>query len=257
MTGRVVVITGSTSGIGAAIAALFATQGDDVVVHGRSQERGEAVVREIRAIAPHVKVLLFLGDLTDPNVCTALIDTAAQDRGRIDVLVNSAGTNVFAGVVAATLDDWERALSLDLRAAWLCSRAAAAWMPSGSAIVNIGSNHAGATLPGCFPYNVAKAGLVALTSSLAIELAAGGIRVNTVLPGYVDTPLNDAYFATIGDATAERARVERLHPLGRIGQPEDVARAVRFLASGDDAAFITGTTLLVDGGRSALLEDPR
>jgi NAD(P)-dependent dehydrogenase (short-subunit alcohol dehydrogenase family) len=257
MAGRVVVVTGSTSGIGAAIAALFAAQGDEVVLHGRSRERGDAVIGEIRAIAPDVRVTLFLGDLTDPAVCTGLIEAAALGRGRIDVLVNSAGTNVFAGVVAATLDDWDRALALDLRAAWLCSRAAAERMPSGGAIVNIGSNHATATLPGCFPYNVAKAGLVALTSSLAIELAPRGVRVNTVLPGYIDTPLNDAYFSTIGDAVVERTRVERLHPMGRMGRTEDVARAVRFLASNEDAGFITGTSLLVDGGRSSLLEDPR
>jgi len=257
MSGRVVVVTGSTSGIGVGIARRFALDGDRVVVHGRSVERGEAVVDDLRAQAPGADVRLFLGDLTDPAIPERLITFARQVTGSVDVLVNNAGTNVFTGVLTSTLGDWEHAIALDLRAAWLCAKAAAPLMPRGSAIVNIGSNHAWSTLPGSFPYNVAKAGLVALTQSLAMELAPLGIRANLVAPGYVDTPLGDAWFDQFPDPEAERARVRGLQPVGRMGTPDDVARAVRYLASAEESGFVTGTTLLLDGGRATLLEDPR
>jgi NAD(P)-dependent dehydrogenase (short-subunit alcohol dehydrogenase family) len=257
MSGRVVVVTGSTSGIGAGIARRFALDGESVVVHGRSQERGAAILAELRDEAPRADVRLCLGDLTDPAAPERLIAFAAKATGQVDVLVNNAGTNVFTGVLASTLEDWEHAIALDLRAAWLCARAAATRMPRGSAIVNIGSNHAWSTLPGSFPYNVAKAGLVALTQSLAIELAPLGIRANLVAPGYIDTPLAEDWFGSFADPEAERARVRRLHPAGRIGTPDDVARAVRYLASADESGFVTGTTLLLDGGRATGLEDPR
>lgn len=257
MVGRVVLVTGSTSGIGAGIARRFALDGDRVVVHGRDRSRGEAVVKTIRAESPTVDVRLILADLAVPAECERLVAEVAQSLGRVDVLVNNAGTNVFTGVERSTIEDWDRAIDLDLRAAWLLSRAAVSAMPRGSAIVNIGSNHALYTLPGSFPYNVAKAGLVALTQSLAIELAPHGIRANAVLPGYIDTPLADAYFASLPDSAAERARVERIHLAGRMGTPDEVARAVRFLSSNEEAGFVTGTTLLVDGGRSTLMEDPR
>jgi glucose 1-dehydrogenase len=252
---RVVIVTGSPSGIGRAIARGFVEAGDDVLVHGRSSDRGEAVVSELRAIRPDARVELSLADLTDPHGCEELVAGAAA-WGPIDVLVNNAGTNVFTGVMDTTLDDWQLAMDLDLRAAWLLARAAAPSMPAGSSIVNIGSNHATATLPGSFPYNVAKAGLVALTQSLAIELAPRGIRANIVAPGYVDTPLNDAWFARVPDPAAERARVAAIHPAGRMGRVDEVAAAVLYLVS-PGAGFTTGTTLLLDGGRSALMEDPR
>jgi glucose 1-dehydrogenase len=252
---RVVVVTGSTSGIGRAIAAAFVDAGDDVVVHGRSAERGEAVVADLLRHRPGGSVRLHLADLTDPAACDGLIAFAAAPRDRIDVLVNNAGTDVFTGVLETSLDEWAFALDLDLRAPWLLARAAAPLMPPGSTILNIGSNHANSTLPGSFPYNVAKSGLVALTQSLAIELAPRGIRANVVAPGYIDTPLNDQYFAAFPDPAGQRRHVERIHPVGRMGRVEEVAAAVVYLAS-PLAAFATGTTLLLDGGRSTLMEDP-
>lgn len=257
MAGRIVIVTGSTSGIGIGIARAFAAAGDEVVVHGRSAERGEGVLREIGAALPGARLRLHLGDLSDPAECEALVAFATEPNGRVDVVVNNAGTNVFTGVMDTTLDDWQRAIDLDLRASWLCARAAAPRMPPGSAIVNVSSNHAFSTLPGSFPYNVAKAGMLALTQSLAMELAERGVRANAICPGYIDTPLNDLYFAGFADPEAERARVRRMHPIGRMGTVDDIARAALFLASAEDSGFMTGTYLLVDGGRSTLMEDPR
>lgn len=252
--GRTVVVTGASQGIGAATAALFALDGADVIVHGRDAERTADVVARIASAGGSAAPVL--ADLRDPDAAQAVVEHARGWTGRVDVLVNNAGANTFRGVLDTTLQDWEDCLALDLRAVWLCSRAAASAMPVGSAIVNVSSNHAGSTLPGVFPYNVAKAGVLALTQSLAIELAEQGIRVNAVAPGYVDTPINDAYFAGFADPALARRSAERLHPLGRLGAPEEVARAVRFLASDVDSGFTTGTTLTVDGGRSALLQDP-
>ncbi|WP_345762095.1 SDR family NAD(P)-dependent oxidoreductase [Diaminobutyricibacter sp. McL0608] len=253
--GRVALITGATKGIGRACALRFGRNGAEVVVHGRDALAAARVVEEISVAGGRARAIL--GDLRDAEFCKRLIDSAGESAGRIDALINNAGANVFKGTLEATLDDWNDCLDLDLRAAWLCSKEAVAHMRPGSAIVNVSSNHAGSTLPGVFPYNVAKAGLNALTQSLAIELADRGIRVNTVAPGYIDTPINDAYFATFPDPEGARADAERLHPIGRLGTADEVAAAIEFLADDQSSGFTTGTTLTIDGGRAALLQDPR
>lgn len=253
-TGRTVVVTGSTRGIGAATARLFADCGAATVVHGRDLDAGEELVARITAgggIATFVTA-----DLRDADGPAGLIEAAMAWNGRVDVLVNNAGANVFRGVLGTSIDDWNDCMNLDLRAVWLASAAAARVMRGPAAIVNVSSNHAASTLPGVFPYNVAKAGVLALTQSLALELGPRGIRVNAVCPGYIDTPINVDYFATFPDPAAERRRVEQLHPLGRIGTAEEAARAIAFLASDRESGFTTGSTLTLDGGRSALMQDP-
>lgn len=197
----------------------------------------------------------MLADLRDPDAADRLVDASVTATGRLDVLVNNAGANAFHGVLDTSLEQWDTCLNLDLRAAWLCARAAAYVMPPGSAIVDVSSNHCAATLPGAFPYNVAKAAVVALGQSLAIELAGRRIRANTVCPGYIDTPINDNYFASFEDTVAARRHAEALHPCGRIGTPQEVAHAIRFLAADWESGFTTGIVLTVDGGRSALLQD--
>lgn len=252
--GRTVIVTGATKGIGRATALLFGAAGAHVMVHGRSESAALEVRKDILASGGDATIVL--SDLREPEAANDVVRAAVSATGRLDVLVNNAGANVFAGVLKATLADWDDCLNLDLRAVWLCSRAAALRMKPGSAIVNVSSNHSTSTIPGAFPYNVAKAGVNALTQSLTIELAAHGIRVNTVVPGYIDTPINDAYFATFDDPQAARTAAERLHPLGHLGAAVDVAHAIEFLADSTRSAFTTGSLLTLDGGRSALLQDP-
>ena len=242
-----VVVTGSTSGIGRATARAFAADRAAVVVHGLDRTGADLVLEEVRDAGGEPR--FFAGDLRDPETCARLIDFAVAELGRVDVLVNNAGANFFSGALATDLAGWQDCLDLNLRAHWLCAKRAVPHMPRGSAIVNVASFHAFTTTPGAFPYNVAKAGLVGLTRGLALELAPVGIRVNAVAPGYIDTPINEA------DA-AEHARIAALHPMGRIGRPEEVARAIRFLAFEEESGFVVGECLVVDGGRTARIGDP-
>ena len=147
-------------------------------------------------------------------------------------------------------------MELDLDAAWTCSRAVLpAMLDQGAgAIVNIASCHSFKIIPHCFPYPVAKHALLGLTRALAIEYAARGIRVNAIAPGYIDTPIAEAYWATFPDPAAERSRAENIHPPKRIGRPEEVAHTALFLAS-DESPFINAETIVIDGGRSALYHD--
>lgn len=248
MTKRVVLVTGATSGIGQGIARRFAAAGDDVVVHGLAGGDAEDAARRLRDEASG-ELILITGDLTQPEACELVVTQTVDQLGQIDVLVNNAGRNAFTGILDSDLDDWNRALDLNLRAAWLMARASVPHMPPGACVINISSNHAFSTMPGCFPYNVAKAGLLGLTTALAVELASRGIRANSICPGWTETP-PIAQHLTQPD---ERRRVERLHLTGRIGTPDDVAEAAWYLAG---AGQVTGTHLVIDGGRSAQMEDP-
>jgi NAD(P)-dependent dehydrogenase (short-subunit alcohol dehydrogenase family) len=249
-----VVVTGSTSGIGRATARAFAADGATVVVHGLDEQGSDDARAEVTAAGGDPR--FFQGDLRSPEICEELIDFAVAELGHIDVLVNNAGANYFLGALAADLAGWQDCLDLNLRAPWLCAKRAVPHMPRGSAIVNVASVHAFATVANGFPYNVAKAGVVALTRVLALELAPAGVRVNAVSPGFVETPITDRWFASLDDPEAERARIAASHPVGRIGRPDDIARAIRFLALEGESSFVAGECLMVDGGRAAQLVDP-
>jgi NAD(P)-dependent dehydrogenase (short-subunit alcohol dehydrogenase family) len=250
---RTAVVTGSTRGIGAAVARRLVEEGADVVVTGRSVDRGETVASELAARAATLgtggDAHFVRADMRDPDDVEALVRAAVDVSGALDVLVNNAGVQTETTASGATMDDWEFVLETDFRSFWLCAKHAVEHMSAGGAIVNMSSNHAFSTMPGLFPYNAVKSGINGMTRALALELGPYGIRVNTVNPGWVEVERTRDELED-----DERQRVERLHPLGRIGTPDDVAGTVAFLAS-DDAAFVTGASLLVDGGRSAVMQD--
>lgn len=242
----VVVVTGSTRGIGAGIARRFAAEGASVVVTGRSADRGQAVVEEIRAAGG--EATFVRADMRKPAEIEALVDHAAAEYGRIDVLVNNAGVQTETTAGEATVDDWEFVVETDFRAYWLCAKHAVEHMPAGGTILNVSSNHAFLTMPGLFPYNAVKAGINGMTRALALELGPDAITVNTINPGWIEV---DRTRAELGD---DYERTETLHPVGRLGTPADVAGVAAFLAS-DDATFLTGESVLIDGGRSQVLQD--
>ncbi|KTG07762.1 short-chain dehydrogenase [Haloprofundus marisrubri] len=249
LSGRVAIVTGSTRGIGAGICRRFAAEGANVVVSGRSEAAGEAVAREIHN-APTAGDAAFIEcDMREPEAIESLVERTISEYGGVDVLVNNAGVQTETGVEDATLDDWSFVLETNFRAYWLAAKHAIGYMPAGGSIVNISSNHAFVTMPEHFPYNAVKAGIDGMTRAMALELGPLDIRANTVNPGWIEV---ERTREELEDGRYEA--VEELHPLGRIGQPGDVAGVATFLAS-DDAAFVTGESLLVDGGRSVVMDD--
>jgi NAD(P)-dependent dehydrogenase (short-subunit alcohol dehydrogenase family) len=232
MTGRlrnkVAIVTGSARGIGAAVAALFASEGARVV--GLDRQPAGAVVDG---------VLNLICDVT-----------------HFDILVNNAGVNVFSAPLELSDADWDRCLDVDLKAAWIVAKAALpAMLAQGSgSIVNIASVHGHRIIPGSFPYPVAKHGLIGLTRALAIEYAARGIRVNSISPGFILTPQAEEWLAAQPDPEKERRHQEDLLPCKRLGTPEEVAYTTLFLAS-DEARFINAADILIDGGRTQLYHE--
>lgn len=251
---RLAVITGAGQGIGESIARIFAREGARVVIAERNPVTGAAVADSIRGGGG--EALFVETDVTDKAAVGRMVDAARLAFGPIDILVNNAGANVFHRPLEMSDEEWRRCFDLDLDAAWTCARAVLPEMVARrkGAIVNIASCHSFQIIPHCFPYPVAKHALVGLTRALAIEYAADGVRVNAIAPGYIETPIAAAYWATFPDPEAERKRAYDLHPPKRIGRPEEVAMTALFLAS-DEAPFINAETIVIDGGRSVLFHE--
>jgi len=250
---KVAVVTGSTQGIGRAIARLFLAEGARVVLNSH---RDDADARAVRAELAGPDTLYVQADISDRTQVEAMAARALAHFGRIDVVVNNAGVNMFTDPLQMTSEQWQRCFAVDLEGAWNVSRAALpAMLAQGTGnIVNIASVHGHKIIPGCFPYPVAKHALIGLTRSLAIEYAARGIRVNSISPGLIMTESAEAWLASCPDPQAERERQVNLLPVRRIGTPEEVAYTALFLAS-DEARFINAADILIDGGRSQLYHD--
>ncbi len=251
LEGRVAIVTGAGRGIGAAIAARCAEAGARVVVAELDPASGEARAVQLRQ-AGH-EAMAVQTDVGDPASVERMVAAVVARFGPPEVLINNAGVNVFHDPLLMPFEEWERCFRVDLEGVWHCCRAVLPHLLAHGrgSIVNIASVHAQQIIPHCFPYPVAKHGLLGLTRALAIEYAARHIRVNAICPGYIETELSVEYWNTFLDPAAERQRAYRLHPPGRIGTPDEVAWPAVFLAS-DEAGFINGATLMVDGGRSVL-----
>jgi NAD(P)-dependent dehydrogenase (short-subunit alcohol dehydrogenase family) len=250
-----VIVTGATSGIGQAIAIHAAQMGADIAFCGLTDEGASATLEAIQAYGR--RGFFRALDLSDLAQTRQFTRDAIDFLGGLDGVVNNAGTNFFRGVLDTTYEDIQRCFAVVFYPAWaICQEAYPALKAAGGGVVvNIASIHAERTNPGAFPYNAAKAALVALTKSLALEWGRENIRAVAIAPALIMTPLADDSFATFEDGQAERARLEKHHPVGHAGLPEDVASLVGYLLSGVNH-FLSGTTLFVDGGISALLESP-
>jgi len=250
---KVAIVTGSTQGIGKAIARLFLAEGACVVLNSHRDDAHAQAAREELA-GP--RAAYAMADVSSPPQVEGLVGQALERFGRVDVVVNNAGMNMFADPLELTQEQWQRCFAVDLEGAWNVTRAALPSMLARGAgnIVNIASVHGHKIIPGCFPYPVAKHALIGLTRSLGIEYAARGIRVNSISPGLIMTESAQAWLASCPDPEAERKRQEAILPVRRIGTPEEVAYTALFLAS-DEARFINAADIVIDGGRSQLYHD--
>jgi NAD(P)-dependent dehydrogenase (short-subunit alcohol dehydrogenase family) len=246
MASRVAVVTGAAYGIGRGITKEFASHGDAVVIADRDEERVAALESSLRDGG--CKVLFFQADIRIESQIQALIIRVAEVFGRIDVLCNNAGIERYCRAEEYTIDDWNAIHETNLRGAFLCSKYAYPSLKAArGCIVNISSVQAMANEPQISAYAATKAGLLALTRGMALDFAADGVRVNAVCPGAIRTGMMEPFLKDQPDPEKAVEAIGRSIPLGRVGQPEDIAKAVYFLAS-PEAAYITGASLVVDGG---------
>ena len=253
---KVVLVTGVSSGIGLGVAREFARAGAHVAGCSRKSP-DDASVQAFREAVEQEGVRSFYRptDVTDAEELKGFVEDTVRTFGRIDMVVSNAGMNVFEGAEGCTEERWHYNLDLNLASHWRLARLCKPYLEkSGEGdLLLMTTNHAFSTIPGCFPYNVTKTAITGLVRSLAIEWGPA-VRTVGVAPGFIDTAGNDTWFDSFPDPEAERRRTIDLHPVKRIGTVEEVGALCVYLVS-PYARFISGTTILMDGGRSALMQD--
>jgi len=245
LSGKVALVTGSGSGIGRAIALLFAKEGASIAVNARHLEPVEKTAEEIRQLGG--RAIAIKADVSDADDVDMMVDRVVRELGGVHILVNNAGIpGENVPVTETSVGHWDKVVGINLRGTYLCSRRAGQWMVSNKTgkVLNIASMIGLAGFPTRSSYGPAKAGIINLTQVLAVEWAKYNINVNCIAPGFIITPLDDELFRS-GKLNLEL--IEKRIPLGYRALPDDIARTALFLVS-DDARYITGVTLPVDGG---------
>lgn len=249
---KTALVTGSSKGIGYSCAEVLARCGATVYLNSRNEKEGLQALARLEAAGLQARYLQ--GDIASASDIRRMRDTIAAESGSLDLLVNNAGVNLFKGLEETTMEEFDKIIAVDQRGLFAISQAMLPLLKKAtdSSIIHIASVHATQTIAGITAYAGAKGAVVAMTRSMAQELGAYGIRVNTISPGFTETPMLDDWLASTPDPKATMARVNALHPLNRIASGEDIGNVVVFLAS-PLARAITGTNLVVDCGLTTRL----
>lgn len=254
LDGKVALVTGAGSGIGEAIARLFANQGAVTLVadvRGDAAESVSAAIRDAGGIARAMQL-----DVADEAQVTARFQEVRTTHGRFDILVNNAGVSHVGNLLETTVEEWDRVMRVNAFGVFLCAREAVRQMlaqePKGGVIINMASAAGLIGIERRFPYGTSKGAVISMTRSIAIDYVTQGIRCNAICPGTVQTPFVEGYLARnfAGHEDEVRQQLHARQPLGRMGQPEEIAAAALYLA-GDESSFVTGSSLVIDGGWTA------
>lgn len=247
---KVAIITGGGTGIGRATALLFAREGASVVITGRRETPLKETVSEIRNL--NENAIFVTGDVSKADDAQKMIQKTLETFGGLDILFNNAGVNYKPDTIMATKEDaWDVTVDINLKGTYLVSKYAIPEMSKkGGSIINVSSVVGMKGFPSAIAYTAAKGGVINMTKSMALELAQYKIRVNCICPGIVDTEMYRGFINTSKNPDAMKKQLVQLHPIGRIGKPDDIAYGALFLAS-DEASWITGAIIPIDGGFTA------
>jgi meso-butanediol dehydrogenase/(S,S)-butanediol dehydrogenase/diacetyl reductase len=250
LAGKVAVITGIATGIGKQGAILFSKEGAAVVLADIDEVGGNQTLQEIKGNGG--EAIFIKTNLIDPVQVDALMQAAKAAYGRIDILYNNAGVNLFAKLTDTSVDDWDRVMAVNVKSVFLCCKAAIPLLKEngGGVIINTGSAASIVGLRNLAVYTASKGAVLQLTKNLALDYAADHIRANVLCPGVTATEMTLKMIADSPDPAAARARYDNGRPLGRMADPIELAQAALFLAS-DESSYMTGASLIVDGGYTA------
>jgi 2-keto-3-deoxy-L-fuconate dehydrogenase len=251
---KIALVTGAGSGIGQEIALLYAQQGAHVIVADIREDAAAQVVSEIRDQNGNAQPIAL--DVSSEEQVRTAFARVIEEHGRLDILVNNAGISHVGNILETSLEDWERVMAVNARGVFLCSKYAVTHMiaqkPQGGVLVNMASTAGMIAIDRRFPYGTSKGAVISMTRSIAIDFVKQGIRANAICPGTVHTPFVEGYLERHypNNKDEMRKELDARQPLGRMGRPEEIASAALYLAS-DEAAFVTGSQLVIDGGWTA------
>lgn len=250
IAGKVALITGGAEGIGRACALRLAKDGAHAVIGDINKDQGQSVVTEIQAAGGNASFLDL--DVTDERAWEKTVNQIVGEQGGLDILVNNAGITIIRPVTETTLEEWRNIAAINMDGVFLGTKHAMRVMKRGGSIINISSILGITAVEKLSAYSATKGGVRLFSKAAALDGAKAGIRVNSVHPGYIHTAMmEDTCHRDYGSLEKGLAELGKLHPIGRVGLPEDIANGVLFLAS-DEASFITGTELVIDGGYTAI-----
>lgn len=252
---KITIVTGCTQGIGLGIAKVMAGAGSHIAGCGLSEEDSEKAIGFRDQVNEQGKKAFYRQvDITSENEINLFVEAVIEEYGKIDFLISNAGMNMFSSPEKCTSLFWDETMDLNLKSHWILAKACYPYLKQQQGVILLmTSSHAYSTIPDCFPYNVSKSGIDGLVRALAVQWSSD-IRVVGIAPGFIETEGGEKWFDSFPDPDKKKKEVIQIHPVKKLGSVEEVGALCSFLCSGF-AGFITGTTYLIDGGRSAVLQD--